>query len=434
MKKKALHIGIDFSLRRADVGLFGPAGQPLTRHHSLANSRTGYAQFRELVMDTIEAYGFEEIFVSGEATSTYWMPFFLALAKDETWEDYDLHQYLLNPRWVKWFKKCFSPDHKTDKRDTFYITERTRNHPPAHEWKPDLKWLCLRLITRLRFHLVQDLTREKNYFQAYLFMLSSAYTQYSPFSTPFTAISKQILADMDCLERVKDMDTSEVVDMLQQMSIYELPNVHGNAQNLQTVAAESFQVDEKLQTILQTMLDMVMDHICFIERQINQLDKWIAAEAKHHPEIQCLRSIPGIGLVFGAGIAAEIGDLNRFFEALKWDRRKKCFRQRNLRDVDAAIAKLAGLWWPRASSGEFESEERRMAKSGNRYLRYYLIEAANQLRRRIPAYSSYYARKHTECKKFRHKRALVLTARKSIRLYVGLLHRKETFCSEEMCQ
>jgi hypothetical protein len=42
-----------------------------------------------------------------------------------------------------------------------------------------------------------------------------------------------------------------------------------------------------------------------------------------------------------------------------------------LRDAEDAVAKTAGLWWPRSSSGEFEAEDRHMAKTGNRYLRYY---------------------------------------------------------------
>ena len=72
-----------------------------------------------------------------------------------------------------------------------------------------------------------------------------------------------------------------------------------------------------------------------------------------------------------------------------------------------------------------------MAKSGNRYLRYYLVQAANQLRQHVPEYASFYARKHREAAKHHHKRALVLTARKSVGLLVGLLHRQEAYRSKE---
>ena len=155
-------------------------------------------------------------------------------------------------------------------------------------------------------------------------------------------------------------------------------------------------------------------------------------QSKAHPEVALLRSIPGIGVVFSCGIAAELGSVSRFMEGKKWDKKKQMYRPKNLRDADAAVAKMAGLWWPRNASGDFESQERKLMKTGNRYLRYYLIEAADHLRRWSPVYAAYYQKKFSESNKFSHKRALVLTARKSVRLYVGLLHRMEPFRSEEV--
>jgi len=43
----------------------------------------------------------------------------------------------------------------------------------------------------------------------------------------------------------------------------------------------------------------------------------------------------------------------------------------------------------------------------------------------------YYQGKYTETTKHKHKRALVLTARKSVGLFVGLLHRNEPYRSRE---
>ena len=50
-----LQIGIDFSQKRADVGLFGPGGEPILSHRAFANSRTGYLQFKALVLDTLNS-------------------------------------------------------------------------------------------------------------------------------------------------------------------------------------------------------------------------------------------------------------------------------------------------------------------------------------------------------------------------------------------
>ena len=62
-----------------------------------------------------------------------------------------------------------------------------------------------------------------------------------------------------------------------------------------------------------------------------------------------------------------------------------------------------------------------MIQSGNRYLRYYLIEAANKVRLHDPDYMAFYQKKLSETKVTPRKRALVLTARKLVRLVFALL-------------
>ena len=65
-------------------------------------------------------------------------------------------------------------------------------------------------------------------------------------------------------------------------------------------------------------------------------------------------------------LIAEIGQIDRF-------------------DHESKLAKYAGLYWPKHQSGKFQKEQTPMSKSGNRYLRYYLVQAANSVRRYIPS-------------------------------------------------
>ena len=58
------------------------------------------------------------------------------------------------------------------------------------------------------------------------------------------------------------------------------------------------------------------------------------------------------------GILAEIGQIERFPD-------------------QSQLAKYAGLTWKRKQSGNFESENTKLSQTGNRYFRYYLVEAAN---------------------------------------------------------
>ena len=97
-----------------------------------------------------------------------------------------------------------------------------------------------------------------------------------------------------------------------------------------------------------------------------------------------LQSIPGIGPIWASGILSEIGDITVFHSS-------------------DALAKYAGLYWPKGDSGDFTSEDNKMSKAGNPYLRRYLGEAANSVRKHIPEYADFYARKYAEVTKHQHK-------------------------------
>lgn len=60
-------------------------------------------------------------------------------------------------------------------------------------------------------------------------------------------------------------------------------------------------------------------------------------------------------------------------------------------------------------------------RTRNKYLRYYLVQAADSIRKHDSEYKAFYNKKYEEVPKHKHKRALVLTARKLVRLVYSLL-------------
>ena len=134
--------------------------------------------------------------------------------------------------------------------------------------------------------------------------------------------------------------------------------------------------------------------------RVKVLDKAIEQQFEILPNT--LTSIPGIGKVYSAGIIAEFGDIHRF-------------------NSQASAAKFAGLVWHKNQSGDFEAEHSQMIKSGNRYLRYYLLEAANSVRRCGSEFPRCYDLKFKEVNKYQHNRALAFTATKLVRLVFRLL-------------
>lgn len=427
-----LQVGIDFSCKRADLALLSPDGEPIVMHRAFVNSGPGYTMAKELLLETLKAHSFDGLDVAGEATSYYWLPYFLKLAADPDLAPYDRKLFLLNPRWVHWYKKSYPPDHKNDLKDPFYIGDRMRTMHSTVHWEPDLDALRLRFYTRLRFHLAQDLTREKNRLLAHLFLKASAYAQDAPFADTFGYTSCKVLSQYDQWDDLADLPLDDLADFLHELSGHHLPDPHKNAAKLQDAMHGSFALPQDVQEPLQRILDLGMAHLRFLQEQIAQVDQWITAESQKHPAVHCLDTIPGFGPVFSSGIVAEIGNIDRFLDPPKWDRRRGRYRDRNLRDAEDAVAKIAGLWWPQADSGNFVAEDLHLSKAGNRYLRYYLIQAADGLRKRVPEYREFYDRKYREALKHKHWRAAVLTGRKSVALIVGLLHRNEDWRLQEV--
>lgn len=129
--------------------------------------------------------------------------------------------------------------------------------------------------------------------------------------------------------------------------------------------------------------------------------------------LSSLTSIPGIGPVLASGILAEIGTITSF-------------------GSHDALAKYAGLTWRVNQSGNYSADDTRMTKTGNKYLRYYLIEAANSVKKHIPEYRDFYKKKFGEVTTHQHKRALALTSRKLVRLIFGLLTKNQIYSSDKV--
>ena len=177
-------------------------------------------------------------------------------------------------------------------------------------------------------------------------------------------------------------------------------NPEATAKIVQAAARGSYRLPRTVNDSVNQVMSASIAAMRALESQIKTLDKAIEQQFEIIPNT--LTSIPGIGKVYSAGIIAEIGDSRRFAG-------------------QAAVAKYAGLVWTQHKSNEFEAEDTHLIKSGNRYLRYYLLEAANSVRRCDSEFRRYYDLKFKEVNKHQHKRALALTARKLVRLVFRLL-------------
>jgi transposase len=427
-----LYVGIDFSRNQADFAVHRADGRALLKHRSFGNHRSGYQAAKTLLLEMCQKHGTQRLAVGGEATSYYWLPMYLQLAQDAELGDVQLDLYLLNARWVHWYKKMSSPNHKDDRIDPGAIADYLRFKQPDTGWQYDERWLPVRFLTRLRFHLAKQLTREKNLFQLYLFLQYNSYAHRKPFSDSLGTTSRVLIRDPQLVETFQKLSDEDQTDFLDQLSNHHLPDPSANAQRLRQVLAERIPVAAALAGPIQFGLELLLDTIEHLEAQIVRVEKHIEAlVVEAYPEIAWLDSIPGIGPVIASGVAAEIGNLDRFLNQPRFDPQRQAYRQRTANEVQDAVHKYAGLWWPKNASGQFEAEEHRMSREGNAYLRFYVLEAADRLRQHIPSFSAYYKLKYDQANKHKHKRALVLTGSKALDLFVTLLRRREVYRAKE---
>lgn len=433
-RDQRLVVGIDIGRSKVDLALLHPNGQRLEMHQGYANSASGYEQAKQLFLQTLSAQGLRGIDFAVEATSYYWLPLYIRLSQDPELTVYQPRQMLLNAGWVKWYKKSFSPSHKSDQSDPYFIAERLRTlHDPLW-WQYDPHWLKLRLLTRLRCHLTRSLAREKNHYQLFLFLAHSHFGRAKPFSDPFGVFSQSLLANPAELTRLSTLAVDELAAQLSLLSRRSLPDPRGIAERLYSALHESYPLPAELHPSVQGSLQHLAAVLQALQQQIQTLDNDIerCLQAEAYPEVAWLDSIPGLGKVFSAAIAAEIAGIQRFAAPPKWDPQRKAYRHRNARDVEDALAKFAGLWWPQNASGQFEAQERPLSKRGNDHLRYFTLLAADRMRLFIPSYARYYQTKFNQATKHHHKRALVLTGRKALGLFVGLLLHQEMYRPEEV--
>ena len=361
-------------------------------------------------MSALSSMRLSDVVIGLEATSIYGNNLVYALREDGSLSRFQRKIHVLNPKQVKKFKEAYPDLPKNDFVDAFVIADHLRFGRIAKEvYMDDYRYQALRTLTRARFDVIQNLTREKQRFANYLFLKCSGIAQEKDIQNT----SATTIALMEHFETVDDLantDLDELTDFIAQAGRGRFVDPDATARAVRAAAKGSYRLPKTVNDTVNQAMSVSIASMRALKEQVKVLDKAIEQQLEIIPNT--LTSIPGIGKVYSAGIIAEIGDIHRF-------------------DSQASVAKFAGLVWTQYQSGEFEAEHSRMIKSGNRYLRYYLLEAANSVRRCDSEFRRYYDLKFKEVNKYQHKRALALTARKLVRLVFRLLKDNRLYIPSE---
>jgi transposase len=401
MNRSTLCVGADVHLDEIVLCVVDKAeSHEVCERFHVTNNLPGAQAAATAIAAIAASLGYARIEIGWEATGMLWIPFHRYLSDCSQLQPFELRLVCFNPQLVSKFKDGLVLRRpKNDKRDASTVAARLRIGELPLSYVPGDFWQGLRRLTRYRFHLSRNLSREKMRFQAYAFLKCSDWKRVKAFSDVFGATSVALLTEFTTTE-LSQMSHDQLVDLIRHRGRGRFEDPTGTARKVREVLRTSYPIDPQMDEMVTAALAVAWDHIRFIKRSMKRLDRQIAHYIEPIPNP--IITIKGLGAVITAGLLAEIVDIRRFAE-------------------HKYLAQYCGLTWEKRSTGNFVSQNTRLTKVGNKYLRYYFGLGANTLRQFNLEYKAFYWRKYQEVSKYQHKRALVLTARKLVRLVHALL-------------
>lgn len=410
-----LCVGLDIGSRCNFITALNFDSDRLINMRSVPNATSGVEAMETMILKVLKANSqFKYLLIAMESTSFYGVHVANYLSTSDQLKPYGVKVFCLNPKEVANYKKSFVGLGKNDGLDSFIVADYVRvGRIDIEPWRGS-QYLALQRLTRHRRHISEAIAREKNYVLNNIFLKFSEFAlvtgEDNPISNKFGATAEAVLTEFKTTEDIVNTPLEELIDFVASVGHGRFSDPDQVASLLKKAARNSYRLDKALYEPITTSIACSFNCIRAFEKEQKALNNAIAETVKglNPTEYQILKSIPGIGPVYAAGILAEMGSV-------------RCFNNNN------ALAKYSGIIWRDNQSGEFDSEDTPMMKVGNRYLRYYLIQAAGSVVTYCPEYTDYYNKKYAEVSKHQHKRALALTARKLIRLIFGLLDKNQLY-------
>lgn len=376
------YCGIDVAKYAHTVVVLDEQGQIVTSAFPVTNDRAG---FDGLLAQLAEYAG--QVQIGLEATGHYWLALYDLLIH----QDYPVA--VINPLQVRAYRKLDLRKRKTDRVDAQRIAEFLRFAQPRCTDATTPTLCQLREYTRFRFHLVQQIGDIK---RRILCVLDRVFPEYEQlFTDVFLRSSRAVLAAAVTSDELADFDLTELEELLRRASRGRFGRA--KAEEIRRAAGQSVGVSF-LTDAVQLEMRCLLSQIDLLEQQVADVKTAIEQVMAELP--QYITTIDGIGLVTGAALLAEIGDVQRF-ETLE--------KLVAFAGIDATVFK----------TGQFEGDQRHMSKRGSPYLRCALWQAATASLLHSPELKAYYDRKRAEGKV--HGVALGAVCRKLLaRVYVVL--------------
>jgi len=371
------YIGIDVAKQKHNLAAITGDNKKVIEGFEFSNTQAGF----ELMLKRLSAAGIthENSRVALEATGHYSRAITAHLV------DYGFEVVMGNPLQTRNFARAQSIRKvKNDAVDSLALAQWLLITKPVCAKLSLPETAELKSIARFRTfqsQIIGDLKRRA------LAVLDQMFPEYASFfSDVFGKASIAVLLRYPSAKALSRAHIDSLARLLEKSSKGRLG--HMTAESLREAARVSFATNAAIEA-QSFELRQLLVQIGFLKEQLAGIDEKMKTLLDR--AATPITTIPGIGVVCGATILGEIGDISRF--------RKP-----------ASLVAYAGLDPSVFESGEFKGTKNHLSKRGSTYLRWALWIAADRARMFDPALREYYAKKRQEGKC--HKVAITAVARK----------------------
>ncbi|WP_315792330.1 IS110 family transposase [Paenibacillus sp. BIC5C1] len=362
-------VGVDVAKGSSVVQAFRKRNEPYGKAVEIIHEKNGFERF-SVMLDTLQAETGLAPVVVLEATGHYHRALVSYLERS------GYTYYMVNPLQSKRAKGAQLRKVKTDALDAWHLAEMyyRGDVKPHRTW--DETYTELQHLTRQHEFVTGIFVQAKLNSRA---LLEQVFPRYEGlFSNVFSVTSLTILAR--CLEE----GTADWIEIIQGGT--------RKSRSQQWAIEKVGKLEEMLcdwkktrrsPSQSQALLGMVTLLLTIIG-QLEGLEKQMEEIAASLPEVELVKSIPGIGMKLAAAIVAELGDVKQFSDAKQ-------------------LVAFAGLDPGIFSSGKFTATSTRITKRGSKRLRrsLYLAVQCGMRKNANARIHSYYEKKRNEGKPYK---------------------------------
>ncbi|MBR6072278.1 MAG: IS110 family transposase [Acholeplasmatales bacterium] len=391
-----IYVGIDVASQKHDCFLLRDTGEVFSKNSfTIKNDFEGYKKLHNSIQSFVESTKDSNVRIGLESTGHYCKNVLLFLIK----AGYQVS--LINPILTNMDRKASTVRKtKNDKIDAEAICRFLDKN--RFDFKPytisSYHIDALKSLTRQRFTLVKQQTQQKLIFQRLVNVIFPEFI--SLFSSDYGESVLNILYAYPTpkrLARAHESSINKLIHHACKTSAHEI---------IETAKTTIGQSEDYLAFELQHTIDMIR----FYQSQVEIYNKQIEIELNETEYGKIITSIPGVGIITGAMIISEIGDINNFTSA------------------DQLLA-FAGLDPGVYQSGQFEASHTKVSKRGSKYLRWAIHQASSLIWHSNKTFKDYYLKKINEGK--HHYVAIGHIDKKLTRVIFSLLKNKKTFTPQK---